>query len=331
MISTITLLAVVGLAFMGKWRTGAETSGAGISRQVTSHPHPIRIRIRIRIRRSHAAPFPDIDRRHVDAGVAGVAEAAGQAPSEYLLAAGLTYLNTASLGPTPRAVLEQDTRGLARSSSRIRSSWRYGDGPVLNAADRTRELAAGLLGCTADEILITRSTTDAMNSLAQGIRLVQGDRVLMTDQEHEGGSLGWQYRSRRDGVRIDIVPDCAGGSRSRRDRAAHRRRRDARDEGDQHQPCHRVDRPAHAHRADRRVGENPRRVVRRRWRAGGRPNRRQRQIARMPRLCDRGTQVVDGAQRHRTAYASIASPPASPASSPFSGKTDADSSRTRRA
>ena len=45
-----------------------------------------------------------------------------------------------------------------------------------------------------------------MNSLAQGIRLGQGDRVLLTDQEHEGGSLGWQYRSRRDGVHIDVVP-----------------------------------------------------------------------------------------------------------------------------
>jgi selenocysteine lyase/cysteine desulfurase len=127
------------------------------------------------------------------------------APSEYLLAPGLTYLNTASLGPTPRAVLNRtlETWNELESNPVYMA---YGDGPSLAAADRTREQAAGLLGCTADEILISRSTTDAMNSLAQGVRLVQGDRVLLTDQEHEGGSLGWQYRARRDGVRIDIVP-----------------------------------------------------------------------------------------------------------------------------
>ena len=127
------------------------------------------------------------------------------APSEYLLASGLTYLNTASLGPTPRMVLNRtlETWNELESNPVYMA---YGDGPVLAEADRTREQAAGLLGCTADEILITRSTTDAMNSLAQGIRLVPGDRVLMTDQEHEGGSVGWQYRSRRDGVHIDVVP-----------------------------------------------------------------------------------------------------------------------------
>jgi selenocysteine lyase/cysteine desulfurase len=127
------------------------------------------------------------------------------APSEYLLAPGLTYLNTASLGPTPRTVLNRtlETWNELESNPVYMA---YGDGPSLIAADRTRDQAAGLLGCTADEILITRSTTDAMNSLAQGIRLVRGDRVLMTDQEHEGGSLGWQYRARRDGVHIDVVP-----------------------------------------------------------------------------------------------------------------------------
>jgi selenocysteine lyase/cysteine desulfurase len=126
------------------------------------------------------------------------------APSEYLLGSGLTYLNTASLGPTPRAVLNRTLEAWTQLESNP-VYMAYGDGPALAAADRTRDQAASLLGCTADEILITRSTTDAMNSLAQGIRLVPGDRVLTTDQEHEGGSLGWHYRSRRDGVHLDVV------------------------------------------------------------------------------------------------------------------------------
>jgi selenocysteine lyase/cysteine desulfurase len=128
---------------------------------------------------------------------------AARAP--YLLAPGLTYLNTASLGPTPRTVLDR-TLAAWRELESNPVYMAYGDGPALVEADRTRALAARLLGCTADELLITRSTTDAMNSVAQAARLAPGDRILTTDQEHEGGSLGWRYRVRRDGVHIDEVP-----------------------------------------------------------------------------------------------------------------------------
>jgi selenocysteine lyase/cysteine desulfurase len=127
----------------------------------------------------------------------------GDAP--YLFAPGLTYLNTASLGPTPRAVLDR-TLDAWRELETNPVYMAYGKGPAHVAADRTRTLAADLLACTADEILITRSTTDAMNSLALNLRLARGDRVLLTDQEHEGGSVGWQFRARRDEVRIDTIP-----------------------------------------------------------------------------------------------------------------------------
>lgn len=139
------------------------------------------------------------------AGAAPAVEAAQQSRSEYLLAPGLTYLNTASLGPTSRAVLDRTLEAWRELESNP-VHMAYADGPSLAAADRTRDLAAALIGCTANEILITRSTTDAMNSLAQCIRLLKNDRVLMTDQEHEGGRIGWEYRARRDGLQIDVVP-----------------------------------------------------------------------------------------------------------------------------
>lgn len=136
---------------------------------------------------------------------ADINQAASTAQSEYLFTPGLTYLNTAALGPTLRAVLSRTIEAWHQLESNP-VVMAYGTGPVHVSADRTRQHSADLLGCTADEILITRSTTDAMNSVAQGVRLTSGDRVLMTDQEHEGGSLGWHYRARRDGVHIDVVP-----------------------------------------------------------------------------------------------------------------------------
>jgi selenocysteine lyase/cysteine desulfurase len=162
-------------------------------------------------------------RRHVIAGL-GAASFAGLAPAaeqggaagapptgrvsrygpDYMFQPGLVYLNTASLGPTPRPVFE-----------RVLQAWReletnpvlnaYGSGSVLAAADAARGEAAGLLGCTADEILITRGTTDGMITLANAVRLERGDHILTTDQEHEGGEACWAHRARREGLHIDRV------------------------------------------------------------------------------------------------------------------------------
>jgi len=122
-----------------------------------------------------------------------------------LLEPGLVYLNTGSLGLASKAVLD-----------RTIEAWRqveanpvfqaYGNGPALTLTDGVRERAAAFMGCTADELLITRSTTDGINAVALGIQWRAGDRILLTDQEHEGGELGWRHVARRFDLAVDRVP-----------------------------------------------------------------------------------------------------------------------------
>jgi selenocysteine lyase/cysteine desulfurase len=71
--------------------------------------------------------------------------------------------------------------------------------------DDVRSQAAAFLGCKKDELVLTRSTTDGMNWVAQGLGLAAGDRVLTTDQEHPGGRACWDYVARKHGVVIDTV------------------------------------------------------------------------------------------------------------------------------
>ena len=125
--------------------------------------------------------------------------------AEYGFEPGLTYLNTASLGPTPsnvRAAMDAAWTELERNPV----FETFGDGPLHLQSDRAREEVAALLGCSATELLITRNTTDAMNTLAAGIRLSAGDRVLLTDQEHEGGTYCWTNLARRHGIIVDTIP-----------------------------------------------------------------------------------------------------------------------------
>ncbi len=129
--------------------------------------------------------------------------------SEYMFAPGLNYLNTAALGPTPRSILDKVLKAWYELElNPVMMS--YGNGASHVATDKAREQVAALIGCTADELLITRSATDAMSSVAFGLNLERGDRVLTTDVEHEGGSAAWKYLKKHRGVEIDLVSIAPG-------------------------------------------------------------------------------------------------------------------------
>src|SRR5262245_39638207 len=100
---------------------------------------------------------------------------ATESVNQYLFAPGLVYLNTAALGPTTRSVLERTLQAWNQLESDP-VMMAYNDGAVHAATDTAREQLASLINCTADELLLSRSATAAMNSLALGMNLSRGDR-----------------------------------------------------------------------------------------------------------------------------------------------------------
>jgi selenocysteine lyase/cysteine desulfurase len=129
------------------------------------------------------------------------------APDDFGFVPGLIYLQTASLGPTPRPVMERTIAAWKQLES---DPVVYGYGEHEHAMDAVRAQAAAFVHCKTEELVLTRSTTDGMNWIAQGLTLGAGDRVLTTDQEHPGGRVCWDYVARRYGVTLDIVAIPAG-------------------------------------------------------------------------------------------------------------------------
>lgn len=125
------------------------------------------------------------------------------APGDFAFEPGLVYLQTGSLGPTPRPVMEH-TIAAWRELELNPSAKGYGSLEQAMEAVRTR--AATFMGCKTTELVITRSTTEGMNWVAQGIAWTAGDRVLTSDQEHPGGRVCWDYVARRSSVALDVVP-----------------------------------------------------------------------------------------------------------------------------
>ena len=124
------------------------------------------------------------------------------AASDFAFAPGLTYLQTGSLGPTPRPVIEK-TIALWRELETDPAVFGYG--AHEHAMEDVRAKAAAFIGCATEELVLTNCTTEGMNWVAQGLTFTTGDRVLTTDQEHPGGRVCWDYVARRYGVAIDIV------------------------------------------------------------------------------------------------------------------------------
>lgn len=122
-------------------------------------------------------------------------------PDDFGFAPGLVYLQTGSLGPTPRPVIE---RTIAAWRQLELNPSAFGYGQQEQAMEAVRAQAAAFVGCKTDELVLTNCTTEGMNWTAQGLTLTAGDRVLTTDQEHPGGRMCWDYVVRRFGVTLDL-------------------------------------------------------------------------------------------------------------------------------
>lgn len=154
-----------------------------------------------------------ISRRSVLAATAIAPALAAMGPSQAAAARhglelrpGLIHLNTASIGATSAKVRAAVIDAWLRlEADPVRMTYSRDADTVISDADAVRGKIATLLGCDADEVMLTSSTTDGMVRLSQALALTPGDRVLLTDQEHEGGETGWLHRAAREGIAIDRV------------------------------------------------------------------------------------------------------------------------------
>src|SRR6516164_2703784 len=115
----------------------------------------------------------------------------------------LIYLNAANVCPASRPVLDRYAALLrdfhANPSFQNRDKYR-----PLRESVRTK--VARLLGVAADEVAITRNTSEGSNLVVRGIDLKPGDEVVITDHNHPSNNESWKLRARRDALVVRSVP-----------------------------------------------------------------------------------------------------------------------------
>ena len=110
----------------------------------------------------------------------------------------MAFLNAGSDGPVPRRAAEAAADEVGRQVAEGRAAAYFERRKELRLQQAERY--AELLGCTADEVSVTTSTTEGIATVVAG--LGRGDRIVTSDEEHPGvlGPLG-QARARGAEVR----------------------------------------------------------------------------------------------------------------------------------
>ena len=117
--------------------------------------------------------------------------------------AGSSYLNM-SYGPKPTPVVDEVVR-LARLTEADGTLNPDVQAELWKRYDDAKDGVARLLGADTSEIALTRHVTEGINIVATGMDWRPGDEVIISDEEHPGGSLPWMNLARRRGVVVRKV------------------------------------------------------------------------------------------------------------------------------
>ena len=116
-----------------------------------------------------------------------------------------SYLNAGTEGPLPQAAADAVRERIEFEVTNGRCGRPYFDS-LMELAARLRAGYAKVLGCDSEEVALTGSTTDGVNTVVAGLDLRAGDEVITSDEEHPGllAPLGRLRRER--GIEVRVVP-----------------------------------------------------------------------------------------------------------------------------
>jgi selenocysteine lyase/cysteine desulfurase len=125
--------------------------------------------------------------------------------SEFPVLERVAYLNAGTDGPVPRRAAEAAERRIRHELEAGRSGEQH-FASIIETGAKVREKVAGAFGCRPEDVAMTRSTTDGINTVLSALELGPGDEVLTTDEEHPGLLAPLAAGRVRRGFDVRVVP-----------------------------------------------------------------------------------------------------------------------------
>ena len=116
----------------------------------------------------------------------------------------LVYLDNAASAQKPRAVIDRITRAYETEYSNVHRGLHYLANAATEAFEGAREqVRAFLNAASTDEIVFTRSATEAINLVASSFgqdHIHEGDEIVLSIMEHHSNIVPWHFHRERKGA-----------------------------------------------------------------------------------------------------------------------------------
>lgn len=127
----------------------------------------------------------------------------------------LVYLDNAASAQKPDQVIDGTADFYRGSYANVHRGLHFLSNAATDAYEAARGKVAKFLGASSDqEIVFTRSVTEALNLVAHGLgsSLQEGDEIILSIMEHHSNIVPWHFLRETKGAVIKWVPVKADGS-----------------------------------------------------------------------------------------------------------------------
>lgn len=127
----------------------------------------------------------------------------------------LVYLDNGATTQKPRCVVERIEKGYYTLNANIHRGVHFLSQKATESHEEARKTVQTFLNAhSANEIVFTRGTTEAINLIASSFAdecMEAGDEVIVSAMEHHSNIVPWQMQAARKGISIKVIPITAKG------------------------------------------------------------------------------------------------------------------------
>lgn len=127
----------------------------------------------------------------------------------------LVYLDNGASAQKPMAMLDAVHRAYSEEYANVHRGLHFLSNAATEAFEASRETVRHFLNAeSVDEIVFTRSATEAINLVSYGFEqeIAEGDEIVLTIMEHHSNLVPWHFLRERRGAKLVFVPVGDDGS-----------------------------------------------------------------------------------------------------------------------
>ncbi|WP_028035171.1 cysteine desulfurase [Chelativorans sp. J32] len=128
----------------------------------------------------------------------------------------LVYLDNAASSQKPQAVIDAITHAYTNEYANVHRGLHFLSNAATEAYEKAREAVRRFLNAgSVDEIVFTKSATEAINTVAYGYgmpRIGVDDEIVLSIMEHHSNIVPWHFIRERQGAKLVWAPVADDGS-----------------------------------------------------------------------------------------------------------------------